>query len=449
MTSKGLNYLTDSKEIFNVIEIKNLGVLVNINKELNDIESNQLNYFWGTSSFKRPNMFNELFKEEFTLKVIVDNSFSIEPDDKNFIFLDHHLTEEYYKNPFTSNTRMLIENYNILVSMFNEFKNRGYKKIVTLYHNDGDGVMSSIVMKLVYQEVFNDIILEKSEKNKMFSMIKLLGDTYDVSFSRDDIFNDLNKLKLLEDSGVFIKKIQTITKGLSMYYKTIRNSINNESDSIYTEIDHLTEQYGKPFLMSMVNGQFENYYYNLINMDNPLISVVQVLSFLNLINNDKYISDMIDIYEQEKTRIVNQFVYPNTTVSSVFDMIIEFKKFPKKYYRLFIFSSPFDLARTVSWSIFGKMNYYKKTSKKNDWSFYLDDYNITKLKKLNERNCVLNVSPNGKSKLSLNDFVGDTAYRIAKEVFNGGGHNNEKDSIGSVELSESDFYKEINIIKVL
>ena len=71
------------------------------------------------------------------------------------------------------------------------------------------------------------------------------------------------------------------------------------------------------------------------------------------------------------------------------------------------------------------------------------------MKKYNDRRCVLNVNPFGKSKLSLDDTKGDTGYRVAKEIFNGGGHKNDKDSIGSAELDASDFYREIEIIELL
>jgi hypothetical protein len=170
---------------------------------------------------------------------------------------------------------------------------------------------------------------------------------------------------------------------------------------------------------------------------------------MNLVNTDKYINDLINIYNSEKERIVKQFVYPEDSNCGIFDKIITFNKFPEKLFRLIIISSPFDLSRSISWSISGKMNYYKKSPYRTTWTFYLDDYNIKDIKKYNDRRCILNINPHGKSKLTLDDMIDDTGYLVSKEIFNGGGHRNGDNSIGSAEIDENDFYKEITIYELL
>ncbi len=440
-----LNFFSEN---FQCKELRNIGgCLVNLKKSNKESNINPF-YFWEISSFTKPNHFSDQFKNENILKVIVDNSFSLDESDKEIIFLDHHLTEEFYDTPYSSNTRMLIESYDQIVSLFKQvIKEKGYEKILTLYHNDGDGIMSAIIMKMIYQEVFEDVIIPN--KNELLYTIKLIGDTFDVSKNVDDILDDLDGISLLNDGDIFKKKITTITKGAASFFKTIKTCCFEDGESllIKEQIDELTKSYGKENALQKAKSRFEKYFSSLL--DRPIINVVQITTFLNLINSDKHINDLISVYNMEKERIVKQFVYPEDSDCAVFDVIIRFNKFPKDLFRLFVISSPFDLARSVSWSVAGKMNYYKKSPYKSNWAFYLDDYDLKDMKKYNNRRCVLNVNPFGKSKLSLDDTKGDTGYKVAKELFNGGGHKNEKDSIGSAELDESDFYREIEIIELL
>ena len=166
------------------------------------------------SAFEQP---REVDIIDNALFVVLDNSFEFD-EEKDFIFIDHHLLETVCNKRYKSNAELLTNNYiyNLLYDIFNNFN---YSNIYVYMHNDMDGICSGIIFRKLLEDLSNNKIDEDfSDKINLAYILGNYGDIdEDAKFLLNDLFDDSFSV------DIFDKKIKSICKTTSRFMKAVRS----------------------------------------------------------------------------------------------------------------------------------------------------------------------------------------------------------------------------------
>jgi hypothetical protein len=468
--SKGIPNFYNNKN-FIIKDIKNIITFVNIEPKLLDInnisfknndgieekditypyilnnKTSDKNYIsFIPSSFEKP----KIIGKESCLKIVLDNNFDLEPTDKNYIFIDHHLCENLYNNKCTSNTLLLYNNYNNIKMVISKILSNKKCYINVVYHLDLDGICSSLLMKIMLYEIYNDINISNITKK----FITILGEFGDVSINKMDLIDDSisNLLLCGEDINNFGKKIGSFSTNISRIVKIIRPyilKINISDDDIENMVSLLSKK------IDSSTNSFVNIAYKFItdiqnfgNTGNENdLSIPGIINFCNNISNDNNYNILKLIFEEEMNSIVNNMVYPDKN-SGIFILYCTFIDDPdNNLYQLLFIDNYFDMGRSLLFSYRGKLQYYKQEQYESSYKYYNHKY-IGGIKKMIERCQNIACYNNALKKLVLDSRINSSSYDISIAL-GGGGHNNMDSSLGSVTIDKNILFSKINILGIL
>ena len=366
--------------------------------------------------------------------IVVDHSFAFNKND-NIIFIDHHLIGELFNISYASNSELLANNYELIYTTLNKIlKTFKFNAIVILIHHDIDGVASGIITKKILLDVYANE-LDKEYNNKIL-MAKILGNFGDINPNADvdltEIFSTTTEI------AVYSAKLKLFCKSFSRFMKATR--------TIFTDLDNFDNENSKKFInyintSGITLSNIEDiikYICNFISSSKE-IDTKHILTFCNILAINKKFNIIVNIYNEEMTRISNSYICPAKNDSPMFEMTVIFKNdINKTPFKLLIIDTPFDCGRSIiyKYRVSAKYNFNNKMTT-NPWSYKLSDWlginkNILQLDNIACYNKYIN-------KLSL-DGNNDSAYNIAVG-FGGGGHANTDEtgrSLGSTTVDNID-----------
>lgn len=351
--------------------------------------------------FERPYL-----QEDLRSFIAVDVNFETKGKDRG-IFIDHHLTEQDGVD-FSSNTRLIIENYDYIKDELKKsFLHNEYNDTVLTiyYHCDIDGLMSAMLVK--------NILEGKKFKPTMSSLVGIFGELGDISDSTDSLIEKYFSEICNSTPGIcnsispdsFIKKIKLISSKMARVLKVFRSFERTHK------------------LININVYDFEDCLTDWINdTDCSDFGIMYLVN--NLVSNEQS-QLMIEFMDIERNRLANQYLDPGKVSSPIFESTCIYKK---EMFKLLIIDSPIDVGRSLLWTIRGKLRYWNKP--KDKYNYSISDMkgfiNISSFENFAIYNTTLR-------KLSIDSEKSDLAYNLAKEL-NGGGHITEEGSIGSCEI---------------
>jgi len=171
---------------------------------------------------------------------------------------------------------------------------------------------------------------------------------------------------------------------------------------------------------------------NLVDID-----IIRSLYFFNLLAQNKILNLILEVYNQEIADIINNYIEPTTPS---FEMNIIFLKDPTRTkFKLLIIDSPFDCGRSVIWKYRSNLNIFlKKCGPANQWKYRISDW--SKDRNLLDYDNVVCYNKQLK-KISI-DGTNSSAFDVAKNIFDGGGHATTDDgrSLGSVVIEDENLF---------
>lgn len=412
-------------EDINKIEILNNCVGINLDTaqpcNCTNLDIHEMVHF-KFGAFGQP---QEVEDNEDCLFIALDHSFDYS-EDKDFIFIDHHLIETVCNKHYKSNAELLSENYvyiyNLLSDIFNNFS---YSDIYVYMHNDLDGICSGIIFRKLLEDIHNGQLDVNFKSN--INLAHILGNYGDIDEDAKFLLNDL-----FDDSfsvDIFDKKIKSMAKTISRFMKAVRSVF--VTDIFY---DQPLTPIGKE-LLDKIKIEDMNILRKLIFSvcndirDMNSVNSKLIIVYFNRIMQNNLINDILIKYNEEIETIVKSYMEND---SPSIEMTIIFKEDESKTkYKLFIIDTPFDCGRSILWKYRVMVkNILKNKPKISKWYYNVADWSTKKqLGKLTD-NCVC--YNKCLKKLSF-DSSNKSAYNISKDVFNGGGHKieNAQNSLGS------------------
>lgn len=375
-------------------------------------------------AFNKPKSFNSK-----DLNIILDHSYTIDKNDR-VIVIDHHLVEELDGIGFKSNADMMVSNYNWLFKYMQQIIEYNTSNIVVWMHADIDGLCSGLIMKKLLMDVKNGEMDPNYKTNLM--MVNIIGNYGDLY---PDSKLDLTTLFGKESEILtFDKKMSGFCRSLSRFMKATRSVYDDLYENLsYTDI---VKQMNSRVDCSKILEFLELIDNMIRNMSD--IDIKKTLYFFNILSQNTTLNVVLEEYNNEIAKIINNYIEPTTPS---FDMTIVFKKDPTATkYKLLIIDSPFDCGRSIIWKYRANLAIFlKKCGPAMQWKYRASDW--TKDRELIDiaTNCMCYNRMLGK--LSI-DGVNESAYNIAKDIFDGGGHARTDDgrSLGSVVIEDEDFF---------
>jgi len=412
---------------------------VNLNRE--GKTENIPDIFFRFSSFYRPNNL-----DKNALNIVLDNSFDFYEDD-NIIFIDHHISEELNKCGYKSNSSMMVKYYRMIFEYFTAiFENYRYDDIVLHMHHDIDGLCSGIICLKILKDVLNKKYDNNYEDNLKF--LEILGNYGDID---PDAKIGLTNYFTTKDIDIFDKKIKQYCSSLGKFFKATRavypdpENLSNDDfipSEAYLKLKDILAENNLD--VKMINNILNEIYYNLHKFwKDRTVNFANTLMFFNTLGQNRILNLILEIYNKEIDRLVNNYINPTTPS---FEMSIKFiKDKTNTVFKLLIIDSPFDCGRSVIWKYRSSLKYFINTNKENKWKFNIADWN----KNLDLISLSKNVICYNRT-LNKLSFDGDNsaAYDIANTVFNGGGHPDleEGRSLGSAVIDDEQLFFDSFII---
>ena len=391
------------------------------------------------SSFNRP---DNLDKK--ALNIVVDNSFDFYEDD-NIIFIDHHISEELNNCSYKSNSSMMVKNYDTIYKYLTTiFDNYNYDKIVIYMHNDIDGLCSGIICV----KILKDVLYNKYDENYRdnLKLLEIIGNYGDIDTEAKTML--ASYFESVEDIDIFDKKIRQYCKSLSRFFKATRAvyyDLENIDDDnyalqtpeVYESLDNILTEVNLSN-KAIKYGVLDKIYIELYKFwEFQEINLKTTLLFFNTLGQNRILNLIVNIYNKEIERLVNNYLNPDTPS---FEMSIKFiKDRTNTVFKLLIIDTPFDCGRSILWKYRSSLKYFININKENKWRFNIADWNSSK----NLLDMSKNIVCYNKMlrKLSF-DSDNSAAYDIAAEIFNGGGHPDleEGRSLGSVVIDDEQLF---------
>lgn len=398
------------------------------------------------NSFVRPD-----YLESDALNIVVDNSFDFIKEKDNIVFIDHHLSEEINETGYNSNASMMLKFYKTIFStlklIFDNFK---FDKIIIHMHHDIDGLASCLICIKILKDILDKKEMDKDYENNL-KFLEILGNYGDIyQHSKIDLSNYFYEEKNID---IFDKKMKQFCKALSRFFKSTRtvypcfeNEIERETNLAYEEMDLLLKEYGAniDYVRCFIDDLYSEIY-KFWHYDN-YFDIKNILIFLNSIIQNKVLNLILDIYNKEIERFVDNFIDSDTPA---FDMTIQFKNDPTNTkFKLLIIDSPFDCGRSVLWKYRSSLKYKVHSAKENKWKYSVTDWSKDK--------DLIHIADNivcynrMLKKLTL-DGSNNAAHNIADILFNGGGHSDLDNgrSLGSVIIdNEAEFMDSFIVVDI-
>jgi len=414
----------------NVLESKiKMSKMLGINIPNNEFNLNKRDVNFSFGTFNRPEDLNPN-----SLNIMLDHSFTHLPEDL-VIFIDHHLCEQNGIYKYPSNAALICDNYDyIYESISLLIKEINFEGINVYIHNDLDGIASGICFK----KILNDIFEGKPDPHavKTLNFAKIIGNYGDIfPDAKLDLveYQRFNDPKMLE---IMHKKISAYCKTISRFMKATRPihpelkylDLNNLS-SIVLELNLLLSSVD----LNVLNIKYEvERICDIIN-SMKVVDLKTILIALNLIANSRTVEKVFNLFNEEIERLVKCYIDPTTPA---FEMNIVFKEDPTKtVYKLLTIASPFDCGRSVLWKYRSSVqSLVKMQPKESQWYYKVTDWDMDMTAEIKNILCYNRTL----KKLSI-DSSNNSAYDIAKNIFNGGGHDsidNGNRSIGSVVVDD-------------
>ena len=398
-----------------------------------------LNYNFRFGSFNRP---DDLEKDY--LHICLDHSWQPHEDD-NVIFIDHHLIENKFNNIYRSNADLMYENfehiYTFFLNMFRYTSNSNFNIIVHI-HNDVDGLASGIIFKYILDQIHNSENVEVPNIQQLrtgISFAHILGNYGDLD---PEAKKDLKSyFKVSTEMTIFDKKIKELVKCIGRFFKSIRNyDLTDKNCHLNTLlVKHNSSVYEVNDLL--------NFILEFLSNSKKKIDNKYVIYLLNIFAQNPTLKLVIELFDIEVNRIIQNYIQSSTPQ---IEMTIIFKQDGEKIkYKLLIIETPFDCGRSVIWKYRAELGKAMRTQgTSSPWKFNITNYKTKKLDQIAECICCYNALT---GKLSLDSNIPDSAYDIAVNIFNGGGHKATSDnrSLGSALIeSEKELFDKISIIEI-
>ncbi len=380
------------------------------------------------NSFNRPDKLSRNF-----LHIVLDHSFEFDETD-NIIFIDHHLVEQTTGVIYKSNADMMIKNYEFIFNTIVLLNEKMNKSIKIWMHSDIDGLCSGMIMKKILDDASGKLIdINYDSKLKLIHIIANYGDIDpEAKLGLSDIFSKESEI------NIFDKKLSSYCKSLSRFMKATRSIydylyLHNYDADLVKSLDLRLQS-------SYINHEdIENF---LKNIQDSLVNLVDIdiirsLYFFNLLAQNKILNLILEVYNQEIADIINNYIEPTTPS---FEMNIIFLKDPTRTkFKLLIIDSPFDCGRSVIWKYRSNLNIFlKKCGPANQWKYRISDW--SKDRNLLDYDNVVCYNKQLK-KISI-DGTNSSAFDVAKNIFDGGGHATTDDgrSLGSVVIEDENLF---------
>jgi hypothetical protein len=452
---------------FTVKEIKSILLTVNLQPKLLNIKNVSFNTIEEDTIVKYPKIINsetyisyipssfkkpKIIGNESCLKIVLDNNFDLDIDDKNYIFIDHHLSENIYNNKFTSNTLLLYNNYDNIKKILSKILESKKNYINVLYHFDLDGICSALLLKIMLYEIYNnECVIDDITKK----FITILGEYGDISDNKTNMIDSSisNLLYCEGDIENFGKKIGSFSTNISRIIKIIRPFILkiDITEEVLEEIVSVLSRKIDGSNTSFVRIAYKfitdiQNFGNTIDNDKDL-SIPGIINLCNNISNDHDYNILKLLFEEEMISIINNMVYPDKN-SGIFLVYCTFIDDPDNNEYLLIFiNNFFDMGRSVLFSYRGKLQYYKQEQYESNYKYYNHNY-FGGIKKMLDRSQNIACFNNTLNKLVLDSRINSSSYNIGISL-GGGGHNNGNNSLGSVNINKNILFSKINVIGIL
>lgn len=394
------------------------------------------NFYFG--SFVEPKMVHEY---NAGLNIVLDHSFDYS-EKKDFIFIDHHLTEAILNIPYSSNADLMVQHYkDIYICISEIMKLYNYENITVYIHFDVDGIASGLIMKKILLDLSTGTMDNNFETAiKLAQVFGNYGDIdKDAKAKLVDLFSDT------ESIDIFDKKIKGMCKTLSRYMKAVRSLVTDD-DYMLRMIERRIEEKIDNLSIEMIKESLYNIANNISHI--KTINTKTIIDYFNIIMQNSTINYVLDYYNKEIENIIKS--YTETDSPSIEMTIIFNDDKTKTKYKLFTIDTPFDCGRSVLWKYKSSLrNMLRIKPKVSPWYYKVTDwYKKKDLESLSDNAICYNKCLN---KISL-DSQNNSAYDIAKNIFDGGGHNHldgGNASLGSAMIPQEEiFYNSYSIYEI-
>lgn len=360
------------------------------------------------------------------LNIFVDNNISdISMLPGACLFIDHHLIEIVKGERNSSNALLMYRNlkkiYDFLVHLFSE---NSFANILVFYHSDIDGISSGYMMARILQLIKENKPLDVNE----FYECMLYGELGDLSENVDSIFGN-------EYTFISKKVVRLSTKYCSIILKSIRPYLNPVifdkgcQDTAYLDANKAVA------MISEINMK--------ITMNSSINAKHGMRSLMTFLNTDTRCDFIYKDYSMKKEELVGRFIEskePNIFYKGSYN---------GTDYIVMLIDSPYDIGRSVMWSIKAKLPYLLyntngSTKKKNpsNWAFSL-------VADVDDKDEFVSAFDN---MICYNLFLekgashskDGSAFEMGKE-FGGGGHDTNDGSLGSFECQLGDFFEKLDL----